>query len=77
MAPSIEKTTCKTCQKQHLEICKKKACQHCLKTHIGSCTFAKYLENKNFECGCDSNLNLHSYENYCCICKWAVIRDGG
>src|SRR5271170_665937 len=60
MTPSID-------QKQRQQ------CKLCEKYHLGECMQKpKYIANKNFECGCDPNINLHGKENHCCECKWAL-----
>ena len=41
--------------------------------HPGPCKNVKYLANKNFECGCNHDIDLKGYENHCCICKCGLI----
>src|SRR5579862_1367681 len=61
MTPSVQ-------GKQHDQKCKT-----CLANHRGPYKNEKYLKNKNFECGCDPKIDLHGYENHCCICKWGDV----
>ena len=58
---------------------KSQKCENCGTWHPGNeCENKIYLDNKNYNCGCDTNSRLAikgyemGYDNHCCVCKKGI-----